>query len=155
MKWKSRSARLLNASVIVLLAITSSVLASACSDTSGPMEWVADRGGAGRVYEQRSESECPWNGLTLLVVDSGVLRDPSSATPGAAVFIRDTDGRLSPPIVSGRFETIAAPPATASFAGFRNGRRELWVMPDSEQTGVFIVNGAKVEHWPVLKSGCA
>ena len=138
------------------LALMATVLGLfvACSGSKGPVEWANGGGGPGRVYEERSASDCPWRGLTLLVVDSALL-SAGGNTSGIAIFVRDLGGRLSADAVFGSFTTVEPLPGTATFTGFRDGSRELWVNPGDARAGAFVVKGDRVERWPGLKGGCA
>ena len=67
---------------------------------------------------------------------------------GGQRFIQDPDGQIPPEALSSPYQVRAHLPSDASWTGYRQGSRRLWISP-SDTLAIYVVTPGRVERWPL------
>lgn len=96
---------------------------------------------------------CDW-GAALFPEMGWPVGTAVSSLEAGKLFVRDPEGTFAG-MTGDRFDARADLPADAVNTGFHRGVWELWVSPSHGDTAVFLVNGDRVERWPLLPTAPA
>jgi hypothetical protein len=94
------------------------------------------------IREDDGPKQCGWERARFLAY-------------GDRVYVRDPEGVVPLEEGVGPFKEEIALPEGATFTGYRNGDRELWVSAEDEGAYVYVVVDESVERWPASGAACA